>query len=369
MSLSRRRTLSLLGGGIVVAAAGSAGAFLSTRTPTRALAPWDEAGSHADARLHALSWAILAPNPHNRQPWAARLVGEDTVLVFRDPGRNLPHTDPHDRQLTIGMGCFLELLVMAAAQRGHGVDLEPFPEGDAGPVAVARFRAGSAAPDPLFAHAAERRSCKEPFEDRPPSSSDAAALAAYAQVVTGRDQVDALRALTWEAWMIEATTPRTMKESVDLMRFGRAEIEASPDGIDLGGPMLESLMLLGQLSRAGQMDPQSSGFRQGMEIYREMLAATPAYAVVTSGSNSRLDQVDAGRRWLRLNLATTARGMALHPVSQCLQEFPEMAGPYARAHGLLAPPGHTVQMLGRLGYGPSVPRTPRWPLQSRLLNA
>jgi len=368
MALSRRRTLALIGGGVVLSATAAAG-FLTTRTPTRALLPWSAAGTYDDPRLNALSWAILAPNPHNRQPWIAELVAEDTVRIFRDHALDLPHTDPHGRQLTIGMGCFLELMRLAAAQRGDGVTLELFPEGDAGPVAVARFDPGSARPDPLFAHALDRRSCKEPFADRPLPPAEVDALAGYADIVTDPKAVAALRSLTWSAWMIEATTTRTMKESVDLMRFGRAEIEANPDGIDLGGPMLESLMLAGVLTRAAQLDPTSSGFKQGVAIYSEMLAATPAYAVLTSASNARAGQVEAGRRWLRLNLATTARGLALHPVSQCLQEFPEMAEAHGRAHELLTTPGRTVQMLGRLGYGPTVPRTPRWPLQSRLLNA
>ncbi len=369
MALSRRRTLALIGGGVVLSATAATAGFVATRTPTRALAPWDAAGTYGDARLNALSWAILAPNPHNRQPWVAEVVGADTVRVFRDRALDLPHTDPHDRQLTIGMGCFLELLRMAAAERGDGVALDLFPEGDSGPVAVARFEPGSARPDPLFAHALARRSCKEPFADRAVPPAEIAALAGYADIVTDPEVVAALRSLTCSAWMIEATTPRTMKESVDLMRFGRAEIEANPDGIDLGGPMLEGLMLAGLLTRADQLDPTSTGFRQGVALYNAMLAATPAYAVLTSAANTRADQVDAGRRWLRLNLATTARGLALHPVSQCLQEYPEMAEAYGRAHTLLTTPGRTVQMLGRLGYGPEVPRTPRWPLQSRLRHA
>ena len=52
-----------------------------------------------------------------------------------------------------------------------------------------------------------------------------------------------------------------------------------------------------------------------------------------------------------------------------IEEYPEMAEAYGRAHTLLTTPGRTVQMLGRLGYGPEVPRTPRWPLQSRLRHA
>ena len=59
-------------------------------------------------------------------------------------------------------------------------------------------------------------------------------------------------------------------------------------------------------------------------------------------------------------------GLSLHPVSQALQEYPEMAAHYAQAHELLAQEGHTVQMLGRVGYGPDIPRTPRWPLEAKL---
>jgi hypothetical protein len=43
-----------------------------------------------------------------------------------------------------------------------------------------------------------------------------------------------------------------------------------------------------------------------------------------------------------------------------------MAAHYTAVHDLLAEPGHTVQMLGRLGYGPQTPRTPRWPLEAKL---
>ena len=123
------------------------------------------------------------------------------------------------------------------------------------------YFAGAAAPDPLFAHVFARRSCKEPFEDRAVLAERIERLASYAAIVHGRDKVDELIDLTWNAWLTEANTWRTMKESVDLMRMGRAEIEANPDGIDLGGPFLESLMLLGVLTREAQLDPDSSGFR------------------------------------------------------------------------------------------------------------
>ncbi|MEM5470634.1 twin-arginine translocation pathway signal protein [Hoeflea sp. AS60] len=368
MSLSRRKMLSIIGGGTIVAAAGGAGAFLTTRTPKKALAPWSAAGTYSDPRRNALSHALLAPNPHNRQPWLVDLDTPEVIDLYRDKSKDLPHTDPFSRQLTIGMGCFIELMVMAAAQTGHAVELALFPDGEDGPVARAHLVESGAEPDPLFAAVQHRRSCKEPFEARPVTPEHAALLEPFADLITAPEKVSELIELTWSAWKVEVETPRTYKESVDLMRIGKAEINAQPDGIDLGGPFLSSLALLGQLSREGQLDQTSSQYTQGVAVYEEMLHATPAYAALTSASNQRTDQIEAGRRWLRLNLAATTHGLALHPVSQCLQEYPEMRHHYDRAHELLAPEGHTVQMLGRLGYGPTTPHSPRWPLEAKIID-
>lgn len=370
MFLSRRRAIALIGGGIVLGATTAATGFAVTRTPHAALAPWVSAGESEDPRLFALSYAILAPNPHNLQPWIAELVGTDTVRIYRDLGRALQQTDPFDRQLTIGMGCFLELFRIAASARGLAVDTSLFPDGNAADAPVASLKlTDGARQDALFRYILNRRSTKEPFEDRAVQPAALAELTPLARIITDTPTVESLRTLTLDAWMIEATTPQTHRESVELMRFGKAEINANPDGIALGGAFLESLMLAGLLTRAAQMDTSTTAFQTGVDIYTKMLLATPAYVVLTSATNTRVDQIDAGAQWLRLNLTTTALGLSLHPVSQCLQEFPEMAGPYARAHALLAPGGETVQMLGRLGYGPAVPPSPRWPMETRLRNA
>lgn len=361
---TRRNFLAVMGGGVILAA-GGAGAFLSTRTPAKALAPWVAAGGYADPRRRALSYAILAPNPHNRQPWMVDLSSPERVAIWRDPARNLPETDPFDRQLTIGMGCFLEQLSIAASQTGHSVEFELFPEGDAGPVAVASFAEG-AAPDPLFAQIPRRRSCKEPFSDRPVTPD--AALTALADVHTDPALVARLRDLTWDALRIETTTYRTMKESTDLFRLGKAEIEASPDGIDFSGPFFETLILAGLLTREGSLDTGSLEFAEAQKILRATMMATPAYAAVRTPGNARLNQIKAGRRWVRLNLTATGLGLSLHPVSQALQEYPEVAAHYAAAHEMLAQPGETVQMLGRLGHGPEVGPSPRWPLEAKVMN-
>lgn len=362
---NRRQFLKILGGGTILAA-GGAGAFFSTRTPHKALAPWDAAGNYTDPRKRALSYAILAPNPHNRQPWLVDLSQADTVVIWRDKAKYLPETDPFDRQLTIGMGCFIEQLAVAATDTGHQVEFDLFPEGDEGPVAIARFITG-ASRDPLFDNILQRRSNKEAFAAEIPDIP--AAVAALADTYTDAGTVEKLRQLTWDAWLLEASTYDKLKESTDLFRMGKSEVEENPDGISFSGPFYEFAILTGMLTREGTLDAQSFEFKQAQQMYNKVLMATPAYAVIKTQGNTRLDQIDAGRQWLRLNLTTTAVGLSLHPVSQALQEYEEMSTLYATAHELLAETGETVQMLGRLGYGPEVPVTPRWPVENKVIDA
>lgn len=271
----------------------------------------------------------------------------------------MPHTDPFDRQITIGLGCFLEQTRIAASADGYDVTLDLYPEGPDGPVARATFAKGGN-PDPLAAHIMNRRSVKEAFANTPVSGEKAEKLRQYCEVHIDQPTVNLLIDITWQAQRLEMNIPRTMQESVEWMRFGKAEINASPDGIALGGPLLESMMLAGILSREAQSDPKSQGFKEGVKVWEQMFAATPAFVSMTTDGNTRKDQIEVGARWVRLNLTTTALGLSLHPISQAAQEYEEMKPHFNAAHDLLAQDGQTVQMLGRLGYGPNTPRAPRW---------
>ena len=376
--MNRRSFLSIVGGGIVVAAAGVGANAL--RYPNAAAAPWAAAGQgYSDPRLNALSHAILAPNPHNRQPWKVALVGDDTVELFVDTDRLLPHTDPFNRQITIGLGCFLEMLRMAAAEMGNGVTITPFPDGsnseglDGRPVARIVFD-GAAAPDPLFAHHMQRRSLKEPFDMQREVTNDvlSAIVAAGGSVgETGgsvaREDIAFWRTLTETALLIELETPHTYKESVDLFRIGTAEVNANPDGIDFSGPLFETAHLFGAFSREAAMDRTSTAYTAGVDAVLDNTRSAMGHVWIVTPGNSRVDQIATGADWLRVNLAATAQGVGFQPLSQALQEYTEMADIYAQTHTRLAPNGGTVQMLARIGYGPDVPPAPRWALESKLI--
>ncbi len=374
MALDRRKLLMLVGGGTVVAASAGLGSFVTTRTPHSALAPWSSAGNYKDPRKRALSYALLAPNPHNRQPWVAELVADTGVVLYRDPSRDLPETDPFDRQLTIGMGCFIELFVQAAAEERLGVDLELFPDGEDAklPVASLNIR-GSASPDPLFQQVLNRRTNRDPYDLEKSVSADDIKVITQTSPASVRSAgtsdpvpVETIRDLALEAMILETEIPRTHRESIELMRIGRAEIEANPDGISLGGPMLDALGLLGIITREKAADPKSEAFASTLDLFRNSFGATPAFVWLATKENTRHEQIAAGRAWVRGHLAATTLGLAMQPVSQSLQEYPEMRPHYLRIHDMLSEGDETIQMLGRLGYGTLKNPAPRWPLESFL---
>lgn len=376
--MKRRGFLKIIGGGAILAA-GGAGVFAATRTPKAALAPWAQAGSYSDPRMNALSYAILAPNPHNRQPWIVRMDGEDGFTLFFDTDKQLPHTDPFDRQLTIGLGCFLELMHMAAAAQGYRADTTLFPDGedaaglDTRPIAQVRLLPDAVQQaDPLFAHVMQRRSTKEPFDTARtiPDAAAARIIAAAQRTQVGASvqpgDIETWRAITADALRIEIETPHTFKESVDLFRIGKAEINANPDGIDFSGALFETLALAGVMTREATLDTTSTGFTQGLAAVLENCNTAMGHLWMTTPGNTRADQIAAGADWLRINLACAAEGIAFQPLSQPLQEYAEMSEIYADTHRRLAPNGGTVQMLARIGYGPDVGVSPRWPVEAKI---
>ena len=159
------------------------------------------------------------------------------------------------------------------------------------------------------------------------------------------------------------------------MRIGPDEIARHRDGISLNQPMPRLLAAVGLFDRSAAPAPDSLTVTSQVKDFNEKIASTPAFFWMVTDGNERPTQVNAGRAWVRAQLAATAQGLVMQPLQQALQEYPQQAGPYAAIHRLLGAqrPGQTVQMWARLGrapaHEPAIEPAPRRGVDAVLLSA
>lgn len=301
----------------------------------------------------------------------------------------LPEADPSSRQTMMSHGTFLELLDIAARERGLRAEIELFPEGAFGPSAidrrpVARVRLvadPAVAKDPLFAQILHRHTNRGAYESSRPVPTDA--WTAMAQSVkpnslhvgfVGVDRPAALqrhREIAGEAWRIELNTPRTVMETYKVLRVGAAEVEQHRDGLVVLDYVPLLLSKIGLFDRSKPPGPDDYATTRQVKDFDANLESTPGFLWMVTDGNDRVTQVNAGRAYARVQLAATAAGIALQPLQQALQEYPEQAKPYAQIRSLLdaSSPARTVQMWARAGFAPAVGPAPRRGVDAQLLRA
>jgi hypothetical protein len=343
--MERRLFLRVMGGGIITAASVSG---CSSDYPDAALAPWQGPGNEPDLRRWALGYALLAPNPHNLQSWSVDLSVPEQITLWVEPTRLLPETDPPGRQILIGQGCFVELLRMALAERGVRAEVQAFPDGEPGPMAadvpkkpVARIRLlPGGQKDPLFAQVLRRHTDKNNYDTTRTVAPEALqtlrdAVAPVAVQTGGTVQADAvgtLRQLCWDASQVEILTPRTALESLKLLRIGPTEIEQHRDGISNNSPRVRIFNALGMVDRTQAPAPDSPATQQMKERFQGHSMSAMGFVWISTAQGRRIDALQAGHAYVRMQLAATALGLGIHPMSQALQEFPEMAPHYQAVH-------------------------------------
>ncbi|MNY54160.1 hypothetical protein D3C86_1899950 [compost metagenome] len=108
-------------------------------------------------------------------------------------------------------------------------------------------------------------------------------------------------------------------------------------------------MLQGAVTLFPALNQGQAAVDQFIKSANNSLEHTSAYAMIRSSSNSRIAQVKSGMLYSRLVLTAHRLGLVMQPLSQALEEYPEMEGTYNSIHHSYAPGGETIQMLFRVG--------------------
>jgi len=317
-----------------------------------------------DDRLRALlAWAILAPSPHNTQPWAWS-VADGVVELRVDTGRSLSVCDPDGRELVIGCGAALEhlLLRLGAEQVPVTVDELPDPDDD---TLLVRVRTGSGEPyehrPELVAAMALRRTNRTAYHGDPMDSALRSTLDRAGQ----RFGVESawLRDAEIRAAIVELimAADREQMSSAEFRRelahWMRPKNSSSPDGMQAD--------LLGQRGIAAYVAPLAvRTFDMGkMQAARdgELTEGSPDLAVVWTAADDTAAWLGTGRALARLTLESQTAGLASAYMNQPC-EIPAMRAQLARALGIAGHP----QLILRYGQAEPVHPASRLPVSQVL---
>jgi len=321
-------------------------------------------GFASDHLEHLLGYGILAPSPHNTQPWRFRINATDADL-YADNSRKLAVTDPRGRELVISCGAVLYNLRIAAEYFEKEWRLSPIPD-EQEPELVARFHLGLSAEtsseDVVLFHAITRRSTHR-GAFRPDLIPDEL-LSAWVAAAEKE-----------QAWLMFADTDQTRIALADLVgeadrrqwsdRFFRQELarwvrkrpEEAEDGLPVHDLGIQDWMSFAGPSLIRTFDRGKGQAARDHEIAEH----APVLAVLGT------EQDDAGA-WLAAgqalqSLLLRARSEEVYTSFLCQPlELPELREQVANLCQRKFP-----QVILRMGYADPAQPTPRRSLRTFLL--
>ena len=330
--------------------------------------------------VQALRYGITAPSAHNTQPWRIEVVSDTQAQVYFDPNRLLPVTDPPGRQVHISHGTLLEMTAIAATHLGYRAEIELLPEGEmtladygTKPTAhVSLFADSQVKEDPLFSQVRLRRSSRLPHTPQPVIDHERAAIAAAANRpgvepgwIPGERKAEALE-LAIDGMALEVNGHDTYEETNLWFRFTDAEIAAKGDGLNANTTGMSGLSLLAlrTITRPGNWHAwfNRSAF---LNAFAKATRSTQALFSLVTPTNTMADWITTGRSYMRAQLTAGAHDLRFQPISQTLQEFPQMDRLREQMNAVVGvnPPAK-LQMLVRVGHTQRPALAPRRDLQN-----
>ncbi|GFZ29940.1 hypothetical protein CSC2_04660 [Clostridium zeae] len=351
---------------LVVFTAG--GAFVKEKY----LEPWDKSYSDKfeDKRIKLISNGILAASGHNMQPWIIKLdPNKDIFYLYANSDLLTKEVDPFARQTMITQGTFLEYIVVSGEHFGYKVNIDFFPKGQYDeqnlassmkekPVAKVSISEDKNEDSKLYDFMFLPDTNRESYEKASLTKEQLDTLLNLSnedvkiKTFDDKNSLKQLGAYAMKGAEIEANIHRMNEESAKVFRVNEYEKNKYRYGYSFEGQNITGLkkyLMQGLITLIPSINSEKASSDIYINSTKTAVENTPAYGMVITKNNSRIEQVKSGMVYSSLVLNGHALGIAMQPLSQVLEEYTEMKEQYENFHKDYADKGDTIQMFFRVG--------------------
>lgn len=350
--MNRRKFLGIAGGTLAV---GGLTYYLASDKSnfTRSATKTGQINTSLKTDEHQILYlASLAPSGHNTQPWQVKSLAPYHWIIGNDSSKWLPAVDPTQRETILSIGAFLQNLNYAANSFGYECEIKIIAKTnqDENLAEVKLLKTGRSLSYDTK-KIIRRRTVRSHYLDTVLKKEDQDHLLGEEPdflhyIPNSVKSHQWLNEQTLEANRIQTYRDAAQEELADWIRFSSIDAERHSDGLTTASMEIEGIPAWILRNFYGKKDVLKKSFReQGLDKVKEQLAHSAGWILITSRNNDTETLIETGRRMQRLFLKVRARNIALHPMTQILEE-PITAAALNPAIGIKDP----VQFILRCGY-------------------
>jgi hypothetical protein len=274
-----------------------------------------------------LYMASLAPSGHNTQPWFITCLEPLHWIIGNDKERWLPAVDPTQRETILSIGAFVQNLEYAANNLGYNCQftLLATTNQDARIMEVQLVKS-TIKTNIDTEQIKQRRTVRSGYLSDALKKEDADYLTNeepdYLHYISNTTKEHKwLNEQTIEANRKQAYRNDAQNELANWIRFSSKDAKKNADGLTLAGMEIEGIPGWYLRNFYGKADVIKKGFReQSIDKVVKQVSQSAGWFLITSKNNTVATLLETGKRLQRLWLKVRAKNIAIHPMTQIIEE-------------------------------------------------
>jgi hypothetical protein len=312
--------------------------------------------------------ASLAPSGHNTQPWFVRYLAPYHWIIGNDRSKWLPAVDPNQRETMLSIGAFLQNLEYAANSFGYGCDwkllattnqndrvteVKLVKEKLTNTFDLTKIKSRRTVRSNFLSDVLKKEDIEYLIDSEPefihyvPNTSKQSKFIDEQTIVANR---------------LQAYRDPAQQELANWIRFSSQDANKHRDGLTTASMEIDGIPGWVVRNFYSQENVMKKDFRElSIEKVKQQVSESAGWILITSNGDSVETLLETGRRMQRLFLKVREKTIAIHPMTQILEES-SIKQKLNQSIGI----GDNIQFILRVGYLKTYPEavTLRRPIDS-----